>query len=70
MHPTLIEFSERVGIHSYGLMILTALLFAFMVSSRRAKTVGIDPDDLPLMYLLVAALRPQFLLDLMLLSRV
>lgn len=54
MHPTLIEFSERVGIHSYGLLILTALLFAFTVSSRRAKTVGIDPDDLPLMYLLVA----------------
>ena len=54
MHPTLIEFSDRVGIHSYGLLILTALLFAFMVSSRRAKTVGIDPDDLPLMYLLVA----------------
>jgi len=54
MHPTLIEFSERVGIHSYGLLILTALLFGFTVSSRRAKTVGIDPDDLPLMYLLVA----------------
>ena len=54
MHPTLIEFSDRVGIHSYGLLILTALLFAFMVSSRRAKTVGVDPDDLPLMYLLVA----------------
>ena len=54
MHPTLIEFSERVGIHSYGLLILTALLFGFVVSSRRAKTVGIDSDDLPLMYLLVA----------------
>lgn len=54
MHPTLIEFSERVGIHSYGLMILTALMFAFIISSKRAKTVGIDPDDLPLMYLLVA----------------
>ncbi len=54
MHPTLIEFSERVGVHSYGLLILTALLFAFMVSSRRARLVGIDPDDLPLMYMLVA----------------
>jgi len=54
MHPTLIEFSERVGIHSYGLLILTALLFAFTVSSKRAKTVGVDPDDLPFMYLLVA----------------
>ena len=51
---TLIEFSERVGIHSYGLLILTALLFAFTVSSKRAKTVGVDPDDLPFMYLLVA----------------
>ncbi len=54
MHPTLIKFSEQVGVHSYGLLILTALMFAFIVSSYRAKTVGIDSDDLPLMYLLVA----------------
>ena len=54
MHPTLIKFSDQVGVHSYGLLILMALMFAFIVSSRRAKTVGVDPDDLPLMYLLVA----------------
>jgi phosphatidylglycerol:prolipoprotein diacylglycerol transferase len=31
-----------------------ALLSAFVVSSKRARTVGIDSDDLPAMYLLVA----------------
>lgn len=54
MYPTLIEFSKNVGVHSYGLMILCALLAAFVVSSFRAKKIGIDPDNLPLMYLLVS----------------
>ena len=56
MYPTLYSFGETgtAGIHTYGLMILTALVFAFMVSSKRARTIGIDPDELPLMYLLVA----------------
>ena len=54
MYPTLIEFSKNVGVHSYGLMILCALLAAFVVSSVRAKKIGIDPDNLPLMYLLVS----------------
>jgi phosphatidylglycerol---prolipoprotein diacylglyceryl transferase len=54
MHPTLYQFSESAGIHSYGLMILLALLSAFVISSKRAGTIGIDTDELPGMYLLVA----------------
>ena len=33
---------------------MTALLAAFAISSKRARMVGIDSDELPLMYLLVA----------------
>ena len=54
MHPTLYHFTDTVGIHSYGLLILLALLSAFTVSSNRAAKIGVDPDDLPGMYLLVA----------------
>ena len=54
MYPTLYKLSEGIGIHTYGLMILTALLAAFAISSKRARMVGIDSDELPLMYLLVA----------------
>jgi phosphatidylglycerol---prolipoprotein diacylglyceryl transferase len=54
MYPTIYQFSETAGVHSYGLMILLALLSAFVVSSKRARMIGIDSDDLPMMYLLVA----------------
>lgn len=54
MFPTLYQISEGLGIHMYGLMIMTALLAAFVVSSRRARMVGIDSDKLTTMYLLVA----------------
>lgn len=54
MYPTLIKFSGSAGIHMYGLMILLALLSAFVISSMRAKKIGVDPDRLPLMYMLVA----------------
>ena len=54
MFPTLIKFGETAGIHMYGLMILLALLSGFTVTSKRAKTIGVDPDKLPLMYMLVA----------------
>ena len=54
MLPTLYQISEGFGIHTYGLMIITALLAAFMFSSNRARLVGIESDDLPLMYMLVA----------------
>ena len=54
MYPTLYQFSSNAGIHSYGLMILLALLSAFVVSSKRARTIGVESDDLPAMYLLVA----------------
>ena len=52
--PTIYQISDGFGIHTYGLMIVMALMGAFVFSSNRAKYVGIDPDDLPLMYLLVA----------------
>ena len=55
MYPTLYQVSDGFGIHTYGLMIMLALLAAFVVSSQRARQVGIDSDELPLMYLLVAA---------------
>jgi phosphatidylglycerol---prolipoprotein diacylglyceryl transferase len=55
LYPTLYQVSDGFGIHTYGLMIMLALLAAFVVSSQRARQVGIDSDDLPLMYLLVAA---------------
>ena len=54
MYPTLYQISDGIGIHTYGLMILTALLAASAISSKRARMVGIDSDELPLMYLLVA----------------
>ncbi len=54
MFPTIYQINEGLGIHTYGLMIVMALMGAFIFSSNRAKYVGIDPDDLPLMYLLVA----------------
>ena len=54
MYPTLYQFSESAGVHSYGLMILLALLSAFVISSKRARTIGVDSDELPAMYLLVA----------------
>ena len=54
MYPTLVKFSAQAGIHMYGLMILLALLSAFVISSIRAKKIGVDPDKLPFMYMLVA----------------
>ena len=54
MHPTLYQISGSFGIHTYGLMILLGLLGAFVFSSICANKVGIDTDELPLMYLLVA----------------
>ncbi|MBM75956.1 MAG: hypothetical protein CMK59_11200 [Proteobacteria bacterium] len=54
MFPTLYQISDGLGIHMYGLMIMTALLAAFVVSSKRARMVGIDSDQLTTMYLLVA----------------
>jgi phosphatidylglycerol---prolipoprotein diacylglyceryl transferase len=54
MFPTLYQISDGLGIHMYGLMIMTALLAGFVVSSKRARMVGIDSDQLTLMYLLVA----------------
>ena len=45
MFPTLYQISDGLGIHMYGLMIMTALLAAFVVSSKRARMVGIDSDS-------------------------
>ena len=38
----------------YGLMILTGLFLAFMYSSSRARAVGVDSDELPIFYMIVA----------------
>lgn len=54
MFPTLYQISEGFGIHTYGLMIMMGLLGAFVYSSNRARKIGVDSDELPLMYLLVA----------------
>ena len=54
MFPTLYQITEGFGIHTYGLMIMMGLLGAFVYSSNRARKIGIDSDELPLMYLLVA----------------
>jgi phosphatidylglycerol---prolipoprotein diacylglyceryl transferase len=53
VYPTLIQFSGQLGVHTYGLMILTGLFLAFMYSSFRAKAVGVDSDELPLFYMIV-----------------
>jgi len=55
VYPTLYQISDGFGIHTYGLMIMLAMLAAFVISSYRARIVGVDSDELPLMYLLVAA---------------
>ena len=54
MFPTLYQISGNIGIHTYGLMIMLGLLGAFVYSSNRARKIGIESDDLPIMYLLVA----------------
>ena len=54
MFPTLYQISGNLGIHTYGLMIMLGLLGAFVYSSNRARKIGIESDDLPIMYLLVA----------------
>ena len=56
MFPTLYQISGNIGIHTYGLMIMLGLLGAFVYSSNRARKIGIDSDELPLMYLLVAVM--------------
>jgi phosphatidylglycerol:prolipoprotein diacylglycerol transferase len=52
MFPTLYS-SDMVSIHSWGLMVLTAFAVACGVSGWRAPKVGIDPDKLVPLYLLV-----------------
>lgn len=52
MFPTLYS-SASVSIHSWGLMVLTAFAVACGVSGARAARVGIDPDKLVPLYLLV-----------------
>ena len=54
MFPTLLQVNPSLGVHTYGLMIMLGLLGAFVYSSNRAEKIGINSDDLPLMYLLVA----------------
>lgn len=54
MYPTLIQISGQLGVHTYGLMILTGLFLAFMYSSVRARAVGVDSDELPVFYMIVA----------------
>lgn len=52
MYPTLIE-TPFGGVHSWGLLVMLAFLGAFVVLYRRAPAVGIDPDRLvPLMLVL------------------
>ena len=54
MFPTLFS-SATVSVHSWGLMVLTAFAVACGVSGMRASRVGIDPDKLVPLYLLVGA---------------
>ena len=54
MHPTLYELNG-LGLHTWGLMVTLAFLGAFLVSHLRAPRVGIDPDRLVPMYMLVVA---------------
>ncbi len=53
MYPTLYEY-QGIGFHTWGLMVMTAFLAAFMLVSVRARKVGIDSDNLVPLYLLVS----------------
>jgi len=52
MFPTLYE-SGGLAFHSWGLMVMLAFLGACLVTSARARRIGIDSDKLVPMYLLV-----------------
>ncbi|MFM2247650.1 MAG: Prolipoprotein diacylglyceryl transferase [Pseudomonadota bacterium] len=54
MHPTLYELNG-LALHSWGLMVTLAFLGAFLVVHLRAPRVGIDPDRLVPMYMLLVA---------------
>lgn len=54
MHPTLYELNG-LGLHTWGLMVTLAFLGAFLVVHLRAPRVGIDPDRLVPMYMLLVA---------------
>jgi len=55
MYPTLIE-TPFGGVHAWGVLVMLAFLGAFGVLYRRAPTVGIDPDRLvPLMMVLTGS---------------
>lgn len=52
MFPTLFS-ANGIELHTWGLMVVTAFLAASLVASVRAPRVGIEPDKLVPMYLLV-----------------
>ncbi len=54
MYPTLVEFGET-GIHTWGLMVTLAFLVAVVRVQRRVPRVGVNPDQLVPMYVLLIA---------------
>ena len=52
MFPTLFTY-QGVGFHSWGLMVLIAFFSACILANHRAARVGIDPDKLVNLYLLI-----------------
>ena len=54
MFPTFYE-NGALMLHSWGLMVTLAFVAAFLVVHLRAPKVGVDPDQLVPMYLLLAA---------------
>lgn len=53
MYPTLIQFDEVAGLHTWGLMIMVAFLAAIVRVQRRVPSVGVNPDRLVPMYVLI-----------------
>ncbi|MEL6341816.1 MAG: prolipoprotein diacylglyceryl transferase [Myxococcota bacterium] len=69
MFPTLFTFSQDhglsmglahageagvIGFHTWGLMVMLAFLAAFLLVSARAPKVGIEPDSLVPLYLIIS----------------
>ena len=46
MHPKLIEFSQHIGLHSYGFMLALGFFIGIYLATRRAREEGIDSNEI------------------------
>ena len=54
MWPTIVEVQDGMGLHSYGLFMLSAFCVAFLMVHYRSQKVGLQPDKLLPVYLVAA----------------